>query len=125
MLCKKYVIMAYDKKKLFNQTLEVAKSCFTIEEVIAGLPCDKTTYYALYPIDSNENNTIKGIIEENKTATKQKMKKRWIDSDNPTLQLSAFKLIATDEERKALSMTHSDVTSNGQTIKVTLPNFGE
>ena len=49
--------------------------------------------------------------------TKQSLKLAWLKSNTATLQLALFKLICTDEERKALSMNYNDVTSNGKELK--------
>ena len=39
--------MAYDRKKIFEQSKEVIvkHKLFFIEDIVAFLPCDKTTFY--------------------------------------------------------------------------------
>lgn len=84
--------------------------------------CTRATFYnnGLDKLDS-----IKNALENNKSLTCQSLKQKWYKSENPTLQLALFKTICTEEERKALSMVNTDITSNGQTIKITLPTFDE
>ena len=102
--------MAYDTEKLYNQAIKAIEenNLFFIEDVIALLPCTKPTFYDHFPINSNELNTLKEMIEENKVSVKLKMRKKWLDSDNATLQMGLMKLITTDEERKRLATSYME-----------------
>ena len=53
------------------------------------------------------------------------MVNKWEESENATLQIAAFKLIATDEERESLSTnwTKADHTSKGESISLTPMQF--
>jgi hypothetical protein len=104
--------MAYDKEKLYNQAMSAIEeeNLFFIEDVVAYIPCSKPTFYEHFPVDSYEFNTLKDKIEKNKIHAKQKMKKKWVDSDNPTLQVAAMKLLGTKEERKSLSSSYTELT---------------
>ena len=99
--------MAYDKKKLYKQALQVIEKnkLFFIEDVVAYIPCSKPTLYELFPIDSNELNTIKDALDKNKTEIKVSMRSKWYKSDNPTLQMGLMKLIGTEEEADRLNGT--------------------
>lgn len=107
--------MAYDKDKLLKDALEKAeeKNCFFIEQLISFLPCDKTTFYRLFDVKSNEYNTIKDILDKNKVEIKTAMYNKWFDSDNATLQIGLMKLIATDEEAHRLNGSKSEVKLEG------------
>lgn len=100
--------MAYDKEELYQKakTAVTDNNLFFIEDLIAMLPCDKTTFYRLFEVKSNEYNTLKDLIEQNKINQKVKMRKKWGDSDNATLQMALMKLISTDEERKRLAVSY-------------------
>jgi hypothetical protein len=102
--------MAYDTEKLYNQAIKAIEenNLFFIEDVIALLPCDKTTFYRHFDVKSNEYNTLKEMIEANKVSVKLKMRKKWLDSDNATLQMGLMKLITTDEERKRLATSYME-----------------
>jgi len=115
--------MAYDKNKIFEQAKEaiVKNKLFFIEDIVAFLPCDKTTFYRFFEVNCNEYNELKDLLETNRTELKVSMRSKWYKSNAPALQMALMKLICTDEERKMLSMTHTDVTTNGKEIN--LPTF--
>jgi len=60
--------------------------------------------------------TIKEAIYEKKRKGVTTMLSKWIKSDNPTLQISAMKIICDPEEHKKLQQNYTDVTSNSETI---------
>ena len=98
--------MAYDKQKIFEQAKEmiVKHKLFFIEDIVAFLPCQKSTFYDLFNVDSNEMNELKGMLETNRTELKVSMRSKWYKSNAPALQMALMKLIATPEELKKLSM---------------------
>ena len=110
--------MAYDRKKIFAQAKEmiVKHKLFFVEDIVAFLPCNKTTFYEFFPIESNESNELKGLLETNRTELKVSMRSKWYKSNAPALQMALMKLICSDEERKKLSMTYNDVTTDGEKI---------
>lgn len=116
--------MAYDRVKIFEQAKEVIEKnkLFFIEDVVAYLPIAKKTYYEYFPIDSDESNALKELLETNKTNVKVAMRSKWYKSDNPTLQMGLMKLISTDEELRKLSMQHNEHTVEGKIITVKTPN---
>ena len=110
--------MAYDRVKIFEQAKEmiVKHKLFFVEDIVAFLPCNKTTFYEFFPIESNESNELKGLLETNRTELKVSMRSKWYKSNAPALQMALMKLICSDEERKKLSMTYNDVTTDGEKI---------
>lgn len=107
--------MAYNRRKIYKQALEKIKSSnlFFIEDIVALLPCDKTTFYRFFPTESNEYNSIKELLEENKITVKSNMRKKWYESDNPSLQISLMKIIGTDEEAHRLNGSKQETTLKG------------
>jgi hypothetical protein len=101
-------MMAYDKDKLHKQAIKAIteNNLYFIEDIITMLPCSKATFYEYFPSNSDELNKIKEMIEMNKVAQKVKMRKKWGDSDNATLQMALMKLISTDDERKRLAVSY-------------------
>ena len=99
----------------------VKHKLFFVEDIVAFLPCDKTTFYRFFEVNCNEYNELKDLLETNRTELKVSMRSKWYKSNAPALQMALMKLICTDEERKMLSMTHTDVTTNGKEIN--LPPF--
>lgn len=100
--------MAYNRKKIFNQAKEVTvkNKLFFIEDIVSFLPCDKTTFYRFFPVDCNEYNDLKELLEQNRTELKVSMRSKWYKSNAPALQMALMKLIATPEELRKLSMHH-------------------
>lgn len=119
--------MAYDKTKIFEQAKEltVKHKLFFIEDIVAMLPCSKPTFYEMFPLESNELNELKDLIDTNRISIKVGLRKKWNDSDAPALQLSLYKLICSNEERKNLSMTHNDITSDGEKLTIKVKVQGE
>jgi len=113
--------MAYNKEDLYNKALEVIKkhNPIFIEEIVSYMPCDKTTFYRYFPINSNEYNDIKVALEDNIVNVKGKLRKKWQDSENATLQMGLMKLISSDEERRRLSQSNVDHTTKGDKIEST------
>ena len=120
--------MAYDKQKIYEQALVAIEEnkLFFVEDVISYLPCAKATFYDFFPINSDELNTIKDMLEKNKTAIKVSMRAKWYKSDNPSLQIALMKMIATDDEAHRLNGSRfvGDVTSGGEPIQTVMINLG-
>jgi len=119
--------MAYDKLEIFKKAKEVTvkNKLFFIEDIVAFLPCDKTTFYRFFPTDCNEYNTLKELLEVNRVELKVSMRSKWYKSNAPVLQLSLYKMIATDEERKLLSTTYSEIdhTTKGEGFNISFKDF--
>lgn len=100
--------MAYDKKKIFEQAKEVTikHKLFFIEDIVAFLPIAKKTFYEYFPLDSNESNELKELLETNRVSLKVSMRSKWYTSNAPALQMALMKLIASPEELRKLSMNH-------------------
>ena len=114
--------MAYDKQKIFQQAKEmiVKHKLFFIEDIVSFLPIGKTTFYDYFPIDSNETNDLKGLLETNRVELKVSMRSKWYKSNAPALQMALMKLIATPDELKKLSMQYveSDNTNKNTNFDI-------
>jgi hypothetical protein len=110
--------MAYDKDKLFEQAKKAIESneLVFIEEIIHSLPCSKQTFYDYFPIDSDELDTLKELLDKNKIDLKKELRGKWQKSDAPALQLSLYKLVANSDEIRALSMQSIDHTTKGESL---------
>jgi hypothetical protein len=98
--------MAYKTNELERLSLEAIEKykLFFIEDVVAYLPCDKSTFYAH---KLHESNAIKEALLTVKTNIKVSMRSKWYLSEQPTLQLALMKLISSEEELRKLSMSHN------------------
>ena len=110
--------MAYDVKELEKKALAAIKrhKLMFIEHLVAHLPCNKTTFYAL---KLNESNSIKKAIETMRVSRKTKILSKWIDSDVPTLQIAAMKMISEDHEAHRLNGTKHEIKHDAS-LKSTL-----
>jgi len=102
--------MAYDTKKLYNQALEEIdkNNLFFVEDVVAYLGIAKPTFYEHFPIDSNEMNAIKEKLNKNAMRTKVSIRSKLHQSKSPASLLALYKLLATNDERKALAMEYRE-----------------
>lgn len=112
--------MAYSKTKLEKQAIDAItkKNLVFIEEVVAFLPCDKTTFYAH---QLHESNAIKEAIEANKVNRKGGLRDKMYNAENPTAWIALYKLLGTDEEAEKLngSKIKTEVTGkDGGAIEV-------
>lgn len=57
-----------------------------------------------YNLELEKSESIKEAIQTNKSKAVSYMLNKWVGSDNATLQISAFKVLCEDEDRKKLSM---------------------
>jgi len=129
-----HTLMAYDKNKLYDQAVKIikdeSKGVIFIEEVVAYLPCTKSTFYDHFPIDSDESNALKELIDANKVKTKSKIRKVLSKSEKAAELLALYRLIATTDEHQKLNQSYVDHTSKGKEMKnneltVTVKKMGE
>jgi hypothetical protein len=109
--------MAYDTAELERQILEVIEKeeLTFFSEISLFIPASERT---LYNKEMQEMQSIKEALEANKIRHKSKMRKKWRDSENATLQISAYKLLADDEELKKLTMNKVEASGpNGTPIQ--------
>lgn len=98
--------MAIDRNKLFSKAKKIIKQdvdVVFIEDLILALGISKETYYRIFQIGSDESNVLKDLLMDNRVCIKKKLRKKWKDSDNATLNAMLYKLIANDEERNLLA----------------------
>jgi hypothetical protein len=102
--------MAYDRTKIYQQALDLIekKKLFFIEDVVSLLPCDKTTFYRFFEVESNEYNTIKEGLEKNKIEIKNGLRNKWYNGNNPLTQMALYKLIGTEEEYHRIASTKTE-----------------
>ena len=114
--------MAYDKKELEKQALKLIEEngLTFIDDLAAFLPCTRSTFYKK---DLHKTDTIKEAIWRQKKLRKYEMRKKWEKSENATLNLASYKLLADDDELEKLNNNKQkvDITSKGEQIKSISP----
>lgn len=81
--------------------------------------CRATAYK--YKIENLED--IRNAIEENQNHGKSYLISKWIESDNATLNIAAYRLMSTPEEHQKLNQSYVDHTSKGESIGIPTINF--
>lgn len=112
--------MAYNQEEIYNLAISSieTENLYFIEDIISFLPITKPTFYDFFKVDSNELNYIKELLDGNKIRTKLKLRKKLGEGDKAAEILALYKLIATEDERRALSMQHVDHTTKGEQINL-------
>ncbi len=103
--------MAYNRKKIFEQAKEAIEknNLFFVEDVVAWLPISKPTFYEFFPVESNELNTIKDLLNINKTKTKSAIRAKLFKSDKAGELLALYRLICTPEEHRLLNQNYIEM----------------
>jgi len=112
--------MAYDKKKLYDQAVKAIEenNLFFVEDIVAFIPCSKPTFYEFFPIGSNEINTLKDLLDQNKVSTKSAIRAKLFKSEKAAELLALYRLICTKEEHQLLNQQYIDHTSKGESINI-------
>lgn len=112
--------MAYDRNKIFKQAQDVIRehNLFFIDDIVAWLPISKPTFYEFFPLESNELNEIKKMLEDNKVRMKTSIRAKLYKGKGADL-IALYKMICSDEERKAIAMVNkTDLTSGDEPLSV-------
>lgn len=112
--------MAYDRNKIFKQAQDVIRehNLFFIDDIVAWLPISKPTFYEFFPLESNELNELKKLLEGNKVRMKTSIRAKLYKGKGADL-IALYKMICTDEERKAIAMVNkTDLTSGDEPLSV-------
>jgi hypothetical protein len=96
--------MAYDREDVIMQALRVIddEQITRVTDLVAYLPISRATFYN-WELDKLD--VFQEKVNEIKISLKNKMKRKWIEGDNPALQIAAFKLIAEDDEVDKVTLT--------------------
>lgn len=92
------------------------KNLHFIEDVCVEVGVSRPAFYDHFPNNSNDYNDILNALKENRVRTKKSMRKKWYDSSNATLQVALYKMIGTEQDRKKLTQSHQDITSDGEKL---------
>ena len=109
--------MAYTTEELEKMSLDAIANdpnIVFLQDVIALLPVSSQTFYN-HGLEKFES--IKSALQKNRVAIKSKLRFNWLhQEENATMQISLYKLLATDEEKDALTMQRTDLTSKGEQL---------
>jgi len=110
--------MAYDKNKIYEQAKEQIKknNLFFIEDIVAFLPCGRSWFYDNFKDGSDEMDTIKEMLDENKVKTKSSIRAKLWKSNKASELLALYRLIATTEEHQKLNQSYVDHSTKGESL---------
>ena len=110
--------MAYNKNKIYQQAKEAIEknNLFFIEDIVAFVPCSKQTFYDFFPFESDELDTLKDMLNQNKIKTKSSIRAKLYKSSKASELLALYRLIATSEEHKKLNQSYVDHTTKGKEV---------
>lgn len=113
--------MAYDKTKLYEQAKEAIEknNLFFIEDIVAFIPCGRSWFYENFKDGTDEMDTLKEMLEQNKIKTKSGIRAKLWKSEKAAELLALYRLIATPEEHQKLNQSYIDHTSKGEKIEIT------
>ncbi len=112
--------MAYDRNKIFKQAQSVIRehNLFFIDDIVAWLPIGRSTFYEYFPMDSDKMDILKKMLEDNKVRMKTSIRAKLYKGKGTDL-IALYKMICTDEERKAIAMVNkTDLTSGDEPLSV-------
>lgn len=106
--------MAYDRDEIYQQAQAAIRdhNLFFVADIIAFLPCTTSTFYEWFPAQSEEMEALKKMLDDNKTRTKASIRNKLYKGKGGDL-IALYKMICTDEERKALSMSYVENKHSG------------
>ena len=100
--------MAYNQKEIYEQAKEAIEknNLFFIEDVVAFIPCSRSTFYNYFPDGSDELDALKGMLEQNKIKTKSSIRAKLYKSEKAAELLALYRLICTPEEHRLLNQQY-------------------
>ena len=100
--------MAYDKNKIYNQAKEAIEkhNLFFIEDIVAFIPCGRSWFYENFKDGTDEMDTIKEMLEQNKIKTQSGIRAKLWKSEKAAELLALYRLIATPEEHRKLNQSY-------------------
>jgi len=102
--------MAYKTSELYERAIEDIdkNNLFFVSDVVAYLGIAESTFYEHFPPDSEKSKAIKEKLNKNAMRTKVSIRSKLHQSKSPASLLALYKLLATNDERKALAMEYRE-----------------
>lgn len=115
--------MLYEKDKIYNLAIKQIKenNLFFVQDIVAFLPCQKSWFYDNFPAESEQMETFKDLLEQNKIKTKSGIRAKLWKSEKAAELLALYRLIATPDEHRLLNQSYLE-TRNTHAITPILTN---
>lgn len=104
--------MAYDKEEIVGKALKAIEenNITFFDDICLYVEPSRAT---LYDWELDKLDTIKEALGKNKIRRKKKMRDKWEESDNATLQIAAYKLLAEPEEIERITVSKVQSEQSG------------
>lgn len=104
-----------DKKKIYEQAKNVIEgddNILFLDDVVAELPISKPTFYSWWPKGSDKYNELLALINTNRVKVKRYIRLKLRISGKAAELLSLYRMICTEDERRAINQNYIDVKAN-------------
>ena len=115
-----------NRDKLFNKIEGAIKkeSLTCIRDICNYVAISHPTIYNNFPVGSPEMEYFVELLDNNKALTKKTLRDSWLNSNSPAERIALYKLLATPEERAALTNSNLIVTQDPLEAKVNPDEIG-
>ena len=98
----------YNRQEIYEQAKEAIEknNLFFIKDVVAFVPCSRSTFYDYFPDGSDELDTLREMLEQNKIKTKSSIRAKLYKSEKAAELLALYRLICTPEEHRLLNQQY-------------------
>ena len=104
-----------DKERIYAQAkgvIEADDNILFLDDVIAELPISKPTFYSWWPKGSKEYDELWRLINMNRIKVKRYIRLKLRISGKAAELLSLYRMICTEDERRAINQNYLDVKAN-------------
>jgi len=103
--------VAYKTHELYQRAIDAIDEgkLFFISDVVDYMGISRATFYEHFKTNSDEMNSIKLALQQNRIRVKISLRAKMARGDNATAMMALYKLIGTEEERRRLSMQEVDL----------------
>lgn len=112
-----------EREKLLEMALDAIgkdDNLLFIESVCARIGICKTTFYEWWGKGTEEYTQIWEAINRNRCKVKDYIRLKLRTSSKASELLALYRMIATDEERRAINTTYTDLTTGGDKLDLTI-----
>jgi len=116
--------MAYDKEEIKKTAIEAIKkhNLFFISDIVAYVPCSRSTFYSYFTEDSDELDEFKELLEQNRVKTKSAIRAKLFQSNKAGELLALYRLICTPDERRVLNQQYIEMNAKDDSITINFVN---
>jgi len=116
--------MAYDKEEIKKTAIEAIKkhNLFFISDIVAYVPCSRSTFYSYFTEDSDELDEFKELLEQNRVKTKSAIRAKLFQSNKAGELLALYRLVCTPDERRVLNQQYIEMNAKDDSITINFVN---